>query len=344
MNDRLSCIQHLLDDPKITDIVINEPCIVQTETSQGWTIHELPAANLSWCREIARLMANFNNHDPDNPKGIFSGVLPRGERIEVTLPPITPDGTIAIAIRIPNENVLSLDQLLAAGAFDRVRRSQSRLLSKEERAELEADLPDEEAEMLEHFHEGRWKEFLTVGLVERKNFVFSGSTGSGKTTAANALIQIIPQQDRLLFVEDARESRSNHPNRLHLLYSKHGDGVSKATAKDIFESSLRNRPDRVIPAELRGDEIFFFLQNVLNSGHPGTITSIHANSAKEAFIRMSLMIKTSPVGASLDRQDILQLLYPLINVVIQMKKDYRTGQRFVQEIYYDPAFARKHVG
>ena len=127
------------------------------------------------------------------------------------------------------------------------------------------------------------------------------------------------------------------------MYAKDNKGVAKVTPKQIFEGNLRQRPDRVLPAELRGDEAFFFIQNVINSGHPGTITTGHANRAKLMFMRLSLMIKASPEGAGISREDILDMLYALIDVVVQMTRT-PSGQRIVSEIYFDPAFAAKQLG
>jgi type IV secretion system protein VirB11 len=103
------------------------------------------------------------------------------------------------------------------------------------------------------------------------------------------------------------------------------------------------RPDRVLLAELRGDEAFYFIQNVLNSGHPGTITTVHASRAKLAFRRLALMIKASEEGAGLELSDIVENLYTLVDIVVQMER-LSDGRRVAVEVYYDPAFAAHHMG
>ena len=179
--------------------------------------------------------------------------------------------------------------------------------------------------------------------MRRKNLIVSGRTGSGKTTLGNALASLISATERLITVEDVREMRLPHENLVSMVYTKDTAGVAKVTPKQIFEANLRMRPDRVLPAELRGDESFFFVQNVLNSGHPGTVTTLHANSSKLAFKRLGMMIKTRAEGSGISLPDILEMLYSLIDVVVQMEPT-ETGQRVVTEIYYDPAFAQKMIG
>ena len=110
-----------------------------------------------------------------------------------------------------------------------------------------------------------------------------------------------------------------HPNHVRLFYSKDGQGVARVTPKQLLESCLRMRPDRILLAELRGEEAFDYLRNV-NSGHPGSITSIHATSAELAFEQLVLLVKQSAAGRELSREDIKQLLYLLVDIVIQFDR------------------------
>jgi type IV secretion system protein VirB11 len=128
-----------------------------------------------------------------------------------------------------------------------------------------------------------------------------------------------------------------HPNHVRLYYSKDDQGVARVTPKQLLEACLRMKPDRILLAELRAEEAFDYLRNV-NSGHPGSITSVHATSAELAFEQLVLLVKQNPGGRGLARQDIKSLLYLLIDVVIQFGVEHH--QRFVKEIWFDPA--RKH--
>ena len=144
---------------------------------------------------------------------------------------------------------------------------------------------------------GEWAEFLQLAVRLRKNILVSGPTGSGKTTLTKGLVLEIPSDERLVVLEDAAElSLTSHPNSVRLLYSKDGQGLARVSAKQLLEASLRMRPDRILLAELRGEEAYYYLRNV-NSGHPGSITSIHASSAQLAFEQLTLLVKRVAGGA-----------------------------------------------
>ena len=175
---------------------------------------------------------------------------------------------------------------------------------------------------------------MRLAVRSRKNILVSGPTGSGKTTWTKALIREIPSDERLITIEDAKELvLDRHPNHVRLFYSKDGQGIARVTPKQLLESCLRMKPDRILLAELRAEEAFDYLRNV-NSGHPGSITSVHAASAELAFEQLVLLIKQNPGGRELARSDIKSLLYLLIDVVIQFGVDRH--ERFLKEIWYQP--------
>jgi type IV secretion system protein VirB11 len=191
-----------------------------------------------------------------------------------------------------------------------------------------------EERLLGLLHAERHVEFFELAVRSRLNILISGATGSGKTTFSKGLIQLIPENERLLTIEDTRELVVPHKNVVHMIYSKDGAGTAKVTAKELLESALRMRPDRILLQELRDGTAFFYLRNV-NSGHPGSITTIHADSAELAFEQLTLLVKESEGGADLAREDIRSLLKILVDVVVQMKKV--DGEFRATEIYYDPA-------
>jgi len=155
------------------------------------------------------------------------------------------------------------------------------------------------------------------------------------------LIREIPPDERLITIEDARELvLDRHPNHVRLFYSKDDQGLAHVTPKQLLESCLRMKPDRILLSELRSEEAFDYLRNV-NSGHPGSITSVHAASAELAFEQLVLLVKQSRAGAELARADIKSLLYLLVDVVIQFGVDGR--RRYVKEVFYDPARKRRNL-
>jgi type IV secretion system protein VirB11 len=156
------------------------------------------------------------------------------------------------------------------------------------------------------------------------------------------LIELIPDWERLITVEDTPEMPLlNHPNSQALFYRRDahaGERVVGATAKQVLQAVMRKTPNRVLLAELRGDETFYYVQNVLNSGHPGGATTVHANSPQEAFVRIALLIKASDEGRSLALDEIMRLLHTLVHVIVQLVFDREFG-RHVPAIYYDPMYA-----
>ena len=149
-----------------------------------------------------------------------------------------------------------------------------------------------------------------------------------------ALVREIPFDERLVTIEDARELFIAQPNAVHLLYSKGGQGVSRVTAKSCMEACLRMKPDRIILAELRGDEAFYFIRNCA-SGHPGSITSCHAGSIRQTWDQLALMVKASSEGAGLALPEILHLLRLTIDIVVHLAA--HAGERRISAIDFAPA-------
>ena len=212
-------------------------------------------------------------------------------------------------------------EMAQAGLFATARRASESLDQTEER-------------LLEYLAVGDYPTFLRTAVCAKKNIVVSGATGSGKTTFTKALILEIPPEERLISIEDTPELVFNqHPNHVRLFYSKGDQGQARVTPRQLLESCLRMRPDRILLAELRSDEAFDYLRNA-NSGHPGSITSVHASSAELAFEQLTLLIKQSASGGDLPRPEIRMLLTLLVDIVVQFGIVGR--KRCIQEIYYEP--------
>ena len=322
----LQPLHRYLADPELTELCINHPGGVYLETSTGWQYEEIPALDFGWCLRFAKLAANFSRQRVDAVSPLLSASLPGGERIQCVLPPATSADRVAISIRRPSKANWSIEDLAGRGVFADTRR-----------AEYACD--PSEALLLRHMERREFDAFMRCAVSSRKNILVSGPTGSGKTTWTRALIEEIPSNERLITIEDSRELvLDRHPNHVRLFYSKDGQGIARVTPKQLLESCLRMRPDRILLAELRGEEAFDYLRNV-NSGHPGSITSIHATSAELAFEQLVLLVKQSPAGRELSREDIKQLLYLLVDIVIQFERQQH--RRCIKEIWYDPESRRK---
>ncbi|KQQ96107.1 P-type DNA transfer ATPase VirB11 [Massilia sp. Leaf139] len=332
-----------LADAAITEIIINKPGEVLIERGKGFEALAVPELDYTWCASLVSLIGNCESQALTEEWPLLGGQLPGNLRVQVVAPPAVRAGTISITIRRPSDEPFTLAQIIEGGAFADTICEQSLVLDSAVRDSLESKLPARGREMLRHFRRRDWAAFFNAAVVTRKNIVSSGATGSGKTTLGNALAALIPPEERIITIEDTREMRLPHPNQVNLEYKKGEGGLSRLQARDLLEASLRMRPDRVLLAELRGTETFFFLQNVLNSGHPGTITTVHSSGAKAAFRRLALLVKASPEGAGLAMADIMENLFALVDIVIQMER-LPDGRRVVSEVYYDPAFAAHHFG
>ena len=322
----LEALRPLLADPEVTELCINKPREIFIESHSGWRRVAAPFADLDWCQRLAKLVANSTRQRVDESSPLLSASLPTGERVQIVLPPATTIGCVAITIRRPAAQVWSIDELSQRGALQAV-------------SPAEATHADNEAELQRLHTAGEYQAFMRLAVRTRRNILVSGPTGSGKTTWTKALIREVPGEERLVTIEDARELvLDRHPNHVRLYYSKDDQGLARVTPKQLLECCLRMRPDRILLAELRAEEAFDYLRNV-NSGHPGSITSVHAASAELAFEQLVLLVKQSPGGRSLARRDIKRLLYLLVDVVIQCGVEHH--RRIIREIWYQPERKRQ---
>jgi type IV secretion system protein VirB11 len=322
----LRALRPYLDRADVMELCINRPHEAYLETSAGWRREHLGFADFEWCIRLAKLVANSTQQRIDATAPILSASLPDGERIQIVMPPATATECVAIAIRRPAARVWSIEELASRGIFRRTTRAGSAL-------------DETEKELLRLLAGCDFEAFMRLAVRSRKNIVVAGPTGSGKTTWTKALIREIPSDERLVTIEDAQELvLDRHPNHVRLFYSKDDQGLARVSPKQLLESCLRMKPDRILLAELRAEEAFDYLRNV-NSGHPGSITSVHATSAELAFEQLVLLVKQNPGGRELARDDIKDLLYLLIDVVIQFGVEHH--ERFIKEIWYDPERKRR---
>ena len=309
----------LLARPDLYELVVNMPGEILTEGRDGWTRHDAPELTFDRLMRLARAVASTSAQVIDETRPVLSATLPGDERIQIVIPPAVTRGTVSVTIRKPSSVTLSLPDLDLGGLFADVRPP-----SVARRAD---------AELLELYDRGAWPEFLARAVVARKNILISGATGSGKTTLSKALIAEIPAHERVITIEDTPELVIPQPNHVRLFYSKGAQGLAKVGPKELLESCLRMRPDRILLQELRDGTAFFYIRNV-NSGHPGSITTVHADSARLAFEQLTLLVKESEGGQDLARDDIRGLLTMLVDIIVQCKRV--DGKFRVTEIYYEP--------
>lgn len=322
---QLRVFKHLLDDPAITEIAVNGAGTIFYEKASVWQRQENSAVTVPGMITLGKAIATFSSQKWDESAPLLSASLPGGQRVQFVCPPAVEAGKVSMTMRIPDKRVRTLEDFSEDGLFSEVR-----LPSQE--------VSDAELQLLDMLSEKRYGEFFRFAVQSRQNIVVSGATGSGKTTFMKSLVQEIPRAERIITIEDVRELFLPHENSTHLLYSKGGQSIAQVKAKDLLESSLRMKPDRILLAELRGDECLYYVRNAA-SGHPGSITSCHAGSTALAFEQLALMIQDSPGGSNLDFLMIKRLLTLTIDIVVQFQN--HGGKRFVSEIYFDPKAKRR---
>jgi type IV secretion system protein VirB11 len=317
-----------LRNKTLYEVIVNRPGEVVTEGGQGWETHDMPEITYDRLMRLARAVASFSSQSIDETHPILSATLPDDERIQIVIPPATTKGTVSVTIRKPSSVSLGLDDLDQAGLFEEVARSQKSCGQRDQR-------------LSQLYRAGAHKTFLREAVLARKNIIISGATGSGKTTLSKALIQHIPDTERIISIEDTPELVIPQANHARLFYSKGGQGAAKIGVKDLLESCLRMRPDRILLQELRDGTAFYYIRNV-NSGHPGSITTVHADSARLAFEQLILLVKESEGGGDLERHDIREMLTIAIDIIVQCKRI--EGRFRVSEIYFRDALECRAEG
>jgi type IV secretion system protein VirB11 len=318
----LAPIRSALDAPDVTEVVVNRPGEFGVEDARGWRWTPAPALTAEALIRIAVAAAAATRQDVGPEQPVCSTVLPTGERCQIVLPPAAEQ--TSLTFRKPSATAFALEALAAGGFFD-----DARAAAPAPRPPALPAAPLAAA--------GDWPAFFRAAVRGRRNILVSGATGSGKTTFAKALVRLIPQDERLITIEDARELTVPHRNAVHLLYAKDGQGLARIGPRELLESALRMRPDRILLQELRDASAFFYLRNV-NTGHPGSIATVHANSAALAFEQLTLLVKESEAGRDLHRDDIRQLLTTLVDVVAHVE---RRGSRFrLAEVWHEPSRRR----
>lgn len=322
----------------VSEVSINRPGEAWIETFGEMKRVELPALDDDHLKLLCNLIAESTHQELSPERPLLSATLPEGHRVQIVLPPAAED--ICLSIRKPSTIHMTLDDYRQAHAFGLTQWSaKPKPLrpfpeTKPDEAEPPArELTDEEIEMLWQQYGDPEKDvaqFIKRAVRNRQNILISGGTSTGKTTFLNACLREIPDTERLVTIEDAREVRLTQPNRVHLLSSRGGQGQAQVTPQQLIEAALRLRPDRIIMGELRGVEAFAFLR-AINTGHPGSITTIHADTPLMAFEQLALMVMQANLGMA--RLQVLEYIQHIIPIVIQLKRG-EAGRRMVSEIYY----------
>ena len=286
-------IQPLLDDPDVSEVMVNGPKKVFIEkngqvSKSGVTFDDDDHVN----RIIDRIILPLGRRvDADSPT--VDARLPDGSRVNAVVRPVSIDGP-CITIRKFKKDKLSIQQLIQYGSLS-----------------------------------GNMAEFIRACVISRLNIVISGGTGSGKTTLLNVLSSFIPENERIVTIEDAAELQlqQDHVLRLETKVAN-VDGRGSVTIRDLVRNSLRMRPDRIVVGECRGGEALDMLQ-AMNTGHDGSLTTLHANTTRDALSRIETMVLMA--GMDLPLKVVRQQISSAVDLIIQQTR-LKDGSRKVTAI------------
>jgi pilus assembly protein CpaF len=285
-------IENLILDPEISEIMLNSPTDVFIE-KQG-VIERVQGITIptDQLRVAVQNIARSLGDDISEEKPILDSRLPDGSRIAAVLPPCSIHG-ITLTIRKFNTRNFTIADLIRIGT-------------------ITEDMAA----------------YLQAAVADRKNILISGGTGTGKTTLLNILADFIPDEDRLLVIEDTAEIHIRKPNLVRFeARRQQGIKIPAVTIRDLLKASLRHRPERTILGEIRGEEAFDLLQ-ALNTGHSGSLSTIHANSASQALSRLANCVLQS--GIELPYKAIKASIADSIHLLVHIERHH--ARRRIQEI------------
>ncbi|MEY3939788.1 MAG: P-type transfer ATPase VirB11 [Pseudomonadota bacterium] len=308
LNSYLAPFREWLTCDDVTEILVNRPREVWVERlgCAQMERHDAPQVDGQLLERLAHQIARINHQGVSRESPLLAAILPGGARVQMVLPPAT-RGDVALAIRKHRLQDMTLESYFEQSALPSVRSA------ADDRPMLAALLQKQD-----------YLGFFRAAVAARKTILISGGTSSGKTTLLNALLKEIPQHERVISIEDTPEIRLSSDNALGLVAVAGDQGEAQVTVDDLMRASLRMRPDRLIVGELRGGETVTFLR-AINTGHPGSITTVHANSPQGAFEQIAFMCMQAGLG--LGRLETMEYARSMIDVVIQL--DRHSGQRAI---------------
>ncbi len=300
----LAPFRRWLDRDTVTEIMVNRPgeLWIEDAADPGMKRIVTPEIDDRLIQRLAEQVARVSHQGINREHPLLGATLPDGARVQFCGPPAARRHW-TMAIRRHRRLDLPLDAY-DAGPLARA---------------AEPAMPDPQAQPIA---------YLRAAIRARRTILISGGTSTGKTTFLNAMLGEIPRQERVILVEDTPELRLPGENGVGLVAVKGELGEAKVTANELLQAALRLRPDRIVLGELRGAESVSFLR-AINTGHPGSFSTIHANSLRGALEQLSLMVMQTGIG--LTRSDTIAYAASVIDVVVQLGRD-AAGKRGITQI------------
>lgn len=305
LNSYLAPFAEWLDASDVTEILVNRPGEVWVERIGAAQMERYgaPSIDAQLLERLAHQIARINHQGVSRETPLLAAILPGGARVQMVLPPAT-RGDVALAIRKHIVHDLTLEDYLETGGFTKL-------------SPTSGDEADVHTSLTTRLDKGDTLGFLRDAVAARKTILLSGGTSSGKTTLLNALLKEIPAHERVIAIEDTPEIKLGRANAVGLVAVAGDQGEARITIDDLMRASLRMRPDRLMVGELRGNETVTFLR-AINTGHPGSLSTIHASSTDGAFEQVALMCMQAGLGLS--RAETIHYAKSMIDVVVQMAR------------------------
>lgn len=319
LNRALEPLRPFLDDPMVMEIAVNRPghVYVERRDAEYMEHHQINGLTADEIQNISERVAAATDQFISRAKPILSAALPTGERIQIVLPPAAPGGG-SISIRKQVINDFTLEEYRDNGSLDKV-------------SVAVGGLSDLDHALVRNLRANRIYDFIHTAIKERVSILISGGTSSGKTTFLNACLKSVPPHERIITLEDTRELFPPQPNTVHLIASKGNQGTADVSIQSLLEASLRMRPDRLFVGEIRGSEAFSFLR-AINTGHPGSMSTVHADTPLGAYEQLAMMIQQAGLSSGFSKQDLMSYIRMVIPIVIQLRRE--GGKRSICEIFF----------
>lgn len=314
----LKPFQPYLARASVSELCINSPGELWLEEKGRFTRFDAPELTEKRLHQLAQLIAEHNNKDLSETKPLLSATLPTGERAQFVLPPACDRGQFICSIRKPSVLNLTLDDWEAMGAFNTVKKDA--VARKKKQAQAIQTL----------YQQGRWNALIQLAIEAKYNIIICGGTSTAKTTFLNSCLKKIPIHERLITIEGVREVEVHLPNKVHLLANEDESSPTSATMLDLLVTSLRLRPDRIFVSELRAREAYPFLRACI-SGHPGSLSTLHADSIEHALEQLCFMLGEAPELNHASEAKLQRVIKSAVNMVIQMARDEH-GNRIIEDI------------
>ncbi len=336
LRDATAPIAGFLADPACEDLAVNEPGGFWVRDRAGWTHHTDAQLDFAWLEGLAVLAGALRDQNVGKRSPILSTDIPgigaaaHPLRLEVVLPPAVPHGSITLCFRRPGDDVAPLEEMAQRYDVSLWNKWSERATRRRVAASALLDL----------FDAGDLSGFMQAVVDTRRNVLFCGPTGAGKTALGRTLTGAIRVSERIVTVEDALEMTLPHANVVRLLYASGHVGGADLSPARLLKAALRLRPDRIVPQELRDPDATFAYVSGAATGHPGSLSTIHGADAPQAGKRMFSLLKGSAEGAAIQDATLIDMLAAAVDLIVPVSV-LDGGRRALGEVWFADDAARR---